>query len=442
MEKHEFFGRSGSLRPSHRWTFLLAAWGLLAACSATEPVETTEGTIEVPPPSGTAAVDLANLRAAFAAAIPGSTIAFGPGTYRIGNSGLELTTDHVTLRGHTEGTVLQGCDPTQVASMTEDLFFAQCQGIRLLGARQRVRNLTFENFSAALALGGPTPADAEAPTPNRHGGHIIEGNTLRNCITVEIWSDADAPVVVRGNRFQNTYHAAAMLGRNVHFIDNDVSAPEPEHVPFGWPSLAVGLRPIPGVPCTGNRIERNRIEGHTDGVAIGVLPPDGPGAVLADNRVCDNEIVMRDVVHSRDGGEALAGKPAIGVAIRLMNYQEAMAIGALDLGMPTPEGGWPEACRSAAVRGNVVAGNRITGSKGVAIEVFYADANEVVRNIIGPVAALTEQERLDLGAGRTFGIGPGAWFLTRAWQANGTAIWISPGSDGNIVAENKTAGNP
>ncbi len=442
MEKHELVGRSGSPRLSRRRPWLLVAWGLLAACSATDPVDSTAGTIEVPPPSGSAAVDLANLRAALVAAIPGSTVAFGPGTYRIGNSGLELTTDDVTLRGHSKGTVLQGCDPAQVASMTEEFFFGQCRGIILVGARQRVRDLTFEGFSAALAIGGSTPADAEVLTPNRHGGHLIEGNTLRNCVTVEIWNEADAPVVVRGNRFRNTYHAAAMLGRNLHFIDNDVSAPEPALVPFGWPSLAVGLRPIPGVPCTGNRIERNRIEGHTDGVAIGVLPPDGPGAVLTGNRVCDNDIVMRDVVHSRDGGEALAGKPAIGVAIRLMNYQEAMAIGALDLGMPTPEGGWPEACRSAAVRGNVVADNRIIGSKGVAIEVFYSDGNEVVRNTIGPVAALTEEERLALGAGRTFGIGPGAWFLTRAWQANGTAIWISPGSDGNTVAGNQTAGNP
>jgi parallel beta-helix repeat protein len=225
-------------------------------------------------------------------------------------------------------------------------------------------------------------------------------------------------------------------------MNNDVAAPEPERVPYGWPSLAIGLRPQPGLPCTGNRIEGNTIDGHTDGVIIGVLPPDGPGGVCSGNTILNNTIRMRPVTHSKDAGP-LAGTPAVGVPIRLLNLQAAVGSGAVVFPMPSPPGGWPAQFAQAAVRENTIEGNLIEGAKGVAIELVYASGNRVANNRIGAVTPLTAAEHATLTSGMTFGIGPGFWLKLGGWDsANGTGIWLSEGSEGNTVAENAVAEAP
>ncbi|HEX5632768.1 MAG TPA: hypothetical protein VFX50_06045, partial [Gemmatimonadales bacterium] len=244
----------------------LAACAVLAACGPATPPAGDTRVVHVAPPSGARASDSAALRTALDAAQPGDTVRFAAGTYVIRT--LEVGTDDLTLRGDTAGTVLRGCPPDEQARLGEEGFFAQCSGLALTGARQRVHGLTFEHYTSALWIGGG--ADSTGPRPNRPGGHRIEGNTFRDNVTLEVFSDADSAIVITGNTFRNTYHAVAVLGRNVHVLDNDIASPEPDRVPFGWPSLAIGLRPMGAVSCAGTRIERNRIAGHTDAVVLAV----------------------------------------------------------------------------------------------------------------------------------------------------------------------------
>lgn len=381
-------------------------------------------------PTGDPTADRRSLAEAFAAAEPGDTIAFASGTYRIGGEGLDLATSDVRLLGSPEGTVLRGVDANQLPQLGEEEFFRFGNGLRLSGGRQSVQGITFEHFAMALAIGG-----SDGASPNRHGGHEIVGNHFRDSVTLQIDVDADLPTVVRGNRFTNTYHAVAALGRNVHVLDNRISAPDPQRVPFGWPSLAIGIRPLPGVPCLGHRVVGNRVEGHTDAVVVGVMPSDGPGAQIGDLEIRGNTIQMRTVLHSESAGKALEGTPAIGVAIRLINAQRAVARGELDFpNFPgRPADGWPSAFAEAAITGVAITGNRIDGAIGVAIELVEGDGNVVTGNRIGPVATVAPTDVARLREHATFGVGPGIWLRQNALAANGTAIWLSPGSVGNTI---------
>ncbi|HEX5819329.1 MAG TPA: right-handed parallel beta-helix repeat-containing protein, partial [Gemmatimonadales bacterium] len=225
----------------------------------------------------------------------------------------------------------------------------------------------------------------------------------------------------------------------VRVLDNDISAPEPDRVPFGWPSLAIGLRPSGSASCAGTRIERNRIAGHTDGVVLASAPPDGPGAACRDVTIRENVIRMQPVLHSAEAGP-LAGTPAIGVPIRLLNMQAGIAAGAVTFPMPAPPGGWPAAFADASVRDVVVEGNDIEGATGVAIELVFASHNRVRGNRIGAITPMTEAEHARLTSATTFGVGPGIWVRNRDWRSiNGTAVWAWPGGRGNDVAGNTVA---
>ena len=413
----------------------LAACVLLSACGPATPPAGSTRIVQVAPPSGARAADSTALHAALDAAKPGDTVRFAAGTYVIGN--LVVGTDELTLRGDSAGTVLRGCPPEEQMQLGEEGFFGRCGGLALTGARQRVHGLTFEHFASALTIAGGI--DSTGPVLNRSGGHRVEGNIFRDNVTLEVYADADSAIAISGNTFRNTYHALAVMGRNVHVLDNDISSPEPDRVPFGWPSLAIGLRPMGGASCAGTRIERNRIAGHTDAVVIGVLPPDGPGAACRDVTVRENTIRMQRVLHSADAGP-LAGTPAIGVPIRLLNGQAGIAAGAPTLPIPAPPGGWPATFADAAVRDVVVEGNDIEGATGVAIELFFASNNRVRGNRIGAITPLSDADHARLTSSRTFGIGPGFWVRARDWRTiNGTAVWASPGGRDNDIADNQVA---
>ncbi|MHB1327567.1 MAG: right-handed parallel beta-helix repeat-containing protein [Gemmatimonadales bacterium] len=408
---------------------------LLAGCGTEVP-----NVVTVAPPTGDRERDRASLRAAFDSVPPGGTIQFAAGLYVIGGDGLELKTSDVTLLGDSAGTVLQGCSEQRLASIDEETYFSSCHGIVLTGGRQQVRSLTFDGYTAALKIHAPTDSAAQEPTANTEGGHVIEGNTFRNATTVELLVDADSVVTVRGNTFRNTYHAVAVMGRNVHVLQNDIAAPEPERVPFGWPSIAIGLRPLMGKPCTGVRIEGNTIDGHTDAVALAVAPPDGPGAACHGNVVRDNTIRVRPLRYPAIAGPQLAGQPLSGVPIRLLNLQQAVLTGIVKFPMPPNAPPWPAAFADAAVHDNVIEGNRISGAIGVAIELIHASGNRIAGNTIEGTIKLSREELTSRAARAPFGIGPGFW-LTQpdAATANGRAIYSTPASAQNTISDESNA---
>jgi len=399
---------------------------LALACAGDDPLVVT-----VAPPTGDRERDRASVQAAIDSVKPGGTVQFAAGTYLVGG-GFALRTSDVTLRGDSRGTVLRGCTDEQLASMGEEAYFTECGGIALMGGRQQVRALTFEGFTASLTIMAPADSTAEQAAPNTEGGHVIEGNTFRNSTTVELHVNADSVVTVRGNTFRNTYHALAILGRNVHVLQNDIAAPEPEQVPYGWPSLAIGLRPDPGVPCTGNRIEGNTIDGHTDAVIIGVMPGDGPGAVCEGNTVRENTVRVRPLVYPAFVGPALAGKPLSGVPIRLLNVQQAIMAGTMESRMPPNAPPMPAEFALSAVRDNVIEGNRITGAIGVAIELIHASGNRVTGNVIEGTVKLSPADMARLAATPPFGVGPGVWLKQPdAATANGSDVYSTPTAAGS-----------
>lgn len=391
-------------------------------------------TVQVTAPTGDRERDRASVRAAFDSVRPGGTVQFSAGTYLIGGAGLALRTSDVTLRGDPAGTILRGCTDEQLASMGEQAYFESCQGIALMGGRQEVRTLTFEGFTHSLVIIAAADSASEMVRPNTEGGHVIEGNTFRSSTTVEIHLDADSAVTVRGNTFRNTYHALALLGRNMHVLQNDIAAPEPGKVPYGWPSLAIGIRPAQGVPCTGNRVEGNTVDGHTDAAIIGVLPSDGPGLVCENNIVRDNTIRVRALTYPAFVGPPLAGTPLSGVPIRLLNLQQAMSAGTVTLPMPPDMPPPAPAFAQAAVRGNLIEGNRISGAIGVAIELIHASGNRVTGNVIEGTVKLSPEELVRFAAKQPFGIGPGFWLKQPdAATANGSAVYSMPASAVNII---------
>ncbi|MBL8896226.1 MAG: hypothetical protein JNM84_01300 [Planctomycetes bacterium] len=394
----------------------------MTSCAATDGLE-----VEVAPPTGDRERDRASVRDAFDRVQPGGTVQFAVGTYLIGGEPMELRTSDVTLRGDSGGTVLRGCGDAQLASMSEEDYFGSCCGLALSGGRQQVRALTFEGFTASLTILAPFESSARSALPNTEGGHVVEGNTFRNSTTVEVHVDADAAVLIRGNTFRNTYHAVAICGRNVHVLSNDVAAPEPWQVPFGWPSIAIGVRPDPGVPCSGNRIEGNAIEGHTDAVILGVLPPDGPGAVCEGNIVRGNTVRVRPLVYPEFVGPPLAGQPLSGVPIRLLNLQQAVLEGTVKLRTPPDSPPWPAAFAHSVLRGNVIEGNYITGAIGVAIELIHASDNQLANNRIEGTVKLAPEELERLASAPPFGIGPGFWRTQPdAASANGSEVYSAP----------------
>lgn len=414
---------------------LLPLLPLSIACASAESL-----TAAVAAPTGDRETDQASVQAAFESVQPGGTVQFAAGTYLIGGAGMTLRTSDVTLRGDPAGTVLRGCTDEQLASMGEQAYLSSCGGIALVGGRQQVRALAFEGFGISLWITAPVDRATDMPGPNTQGGHVIEGNTFRNSTSLEVHLDADSAVTIRGNTFRNTYHALALLGRNMHVLHNDIAAPEPGMVPYGWPSLAIGLRPRPGVACTGNRFEGNTIDGHTDAVVIGVLPPDGPGAVCEGNFVRDNTIRVRALKYPAFVGPELAGTPLSGVPIRLLNLQQALHAGTVTLPMPPDAPPPAPAFADAAVRGNAIEGNRIHGAIGVAIELVHASGNRITGNVIEGIVKLSPEELARHAATQPFGIGPGFWLKQPdAASANGRAVYSMPASAENAIVPESAA---
>jgi pimeloyl-ACP methyl ester carboxylesterase len=411
---------------------ILAAVCLAAGCSHTAtqapPPSASAGaatsgfaTVHVGAPTGEREVDRASILAVLEQVRPGGTVQFAPGTYQVGGF-IPVTVPGITLLGHSGGTTLRGCEPGE--SVDYEHAMNRCAGLELNGGRQTVRNLTFESMSwAALRIAGPRAAAQQSSEPISEGGHLIEGNTFRDSDSFDVISDAPEPIVIRNNTFINTYHAVAIQGRNVHFIDNRITAPAHDRIPYGRADIAIGIAQFSesGPPCADNMIAGNRIEGHSDGIVLGVF---SPGTSCRGNIVRDNTIVVRPVTLTAMESSVLGGDvdtPMVGIPLRLLNYPQWCRTG-------LPTDAWvcrpDETGRGAVLADNLIEGNRIIGAAGVAIEMLHASGNRIVNNTISGVA---RWGRFPEGVLRH---APG-W-----WAANGSGIWLSPGSDENEIVGN------
>lgn len=394
-------------------------------------------TVHVAPPTSETETDRASILAAFDAVEPGGTILFAPGTYLVGEI-IHVTVPGITVLGHSEGTMLRGCDPAIFPRGVglEEMFVAVvgCNGLDMAGGHQTVRGLTFEYAWHALVLGGMECMEGRGcvpvlePVDTRGGGYLVEGNTFRASANgvraIGQWRD---PAVIRDNDFVDTFHAVVVHGSTVHVLDNDISAPDPARVPtWGYPGGALLLSSTElngelSLRCAGNIFARNRVEGHPTAVAILILRP---GTVCRDNVIRDNTIrVARVRTALAARGETASTEEdawGFGVPISLVGSPEA-----LDLAWPPAV---EEAVGASGLEGNLIEGNRVLGAEGLGVEIFRASRNRIVGNTIRDVRRRDPFPGTSVNAPDPERSG---------WrEANGSGIWLSPGSDGNEIVGN------
>jgi proline iminopeptidase len=412
---------------------LLLAWAPAQTPAAGQNGSVEVDTVRVAAPTGEREADRASILAALAAVRAGGTIKFAAGIYLIGEM-ISVSTPGISLIGHPDGTTLRGCNPDDVAGMQEGP--EVCNGLELAGARQTVRGLTFEHAFWALHLGCcfndratydfPDGSTHVLPVVRRgEGGHVVEGNTFRNAASgIRVNGGWTEPSIVRGNRFIDNWHAVSINGHTVHVLDNHFSVPQPEGVPdygYAWDAIKIAP-PMPiqgesGRPaCIGNVVGGNTIEGYVDGIRLEVYLP---GSVCRENVIRDNTITVRRAhnpsgVHFRDGG-APSDSSVVGVPIALLNDPIFSEYAGSDA--PT------------FVEENTVEGNRILGAEGIGIEVLRASRNRIAGNVIERVVAR------EPFPGNTMAGSPDAWR-----HANGSGIWVSAGSEGNILEGNVFGG--
>ncbi len=396
--------------------------GVALAGSAMHDWPSRSDTVHVTPPTGERTTDRASIVAALERVQPGGTVLFAPGTYLIGGS-IEVRVSRITLLGHADGTTLRGCDPAELSR--DGTAGNRCNGLVLTGGHQTIRNLTFEYMSPATVQILRAPRRGQQPrAPSIEGGHVIEGNTFRNSDSFEVTSESPVPIVIRNNRFINTYHAVSIAGRNVHVLNNDISAPEPERVPYGRPDIAIGAAHFDNTdpPCAANVIEGNRIDGHSDGIALGVFRGTGcRGNVIRNNTIAVRRVTMLPQERAMMGQEG--DSIAVGVPLQLLNYRGACRVG-LVKGPMAALCAQGDSGTDGVLADNVIEGNRIVAAEGIGVVMLHASRNRVVNNTITGVA---RWDRFPEGVLR---------YAPEQRGANGTAIWVSPGSEGNQITGN------
>jgi len=344
---------------------------------------------------------------------PGGTVQFGAGTYLVGPL-IRVDVPRITLAGHSTGTTLRGCDPSEYEKMewaVEPAFaadpasaaavVARCGMFELTGGHVTVRDITFENSRLGLVL-GCCHGDRDATMTN--GGYLIERNTFRNSGNgIRPGLLSAEPTIIRGNVFINAFHAISARGGHLHVLDNDISVPEPGRVPgVRHPSFAVAFS------ADHNRVVGNRIEGHPDGILVIA----DPGGTCRHNVIRDNTIVVRRVRFP-------ASRPHPDMP-RITDPADSTIAGVpLLLYSGTRDGADP-----GILEDNLIEGNRILGADGLAIEVVRAARTRIVGNSITGVMAR------EPFPGNTLGHGPG-------WRvANGAGMGVSPGSEENEIVGN------
>jgi parallel beta-helix repeat protein len=405
MMKRRFLPAAVALLPMVLWT---ACGDRAQPLAPDAPLGATGGphVVQVDPPAGNPDDDRAAILAALDQVKPGGTVQFAAGMYVIGfnepfNTGMiQVTVPGITLVGHPEGTTLNGCDPEELS--VTGFPFVGCNGLELSGGHQTVRNLDFENSWFALVLGGLEfrcdngcfPIPIKNPTT---GGYRVEGNTFRSNRTgIRVRGQWSEPAIIRNNTFLNHHHVMSVAGMTAHFVDNDVSAPEPEKVPLtgqsGGAIFIVGFAPADLPRCDHNVVAGNRIRGHPEAIIIDAFFPGDS---------CRHNVIRANTILNSRIPQNQATILTTGVAMSLHN----------EMG-------------DGIIEDNLIEGNRIVDSDGLAIEVLNASRNRIVNNTVHGVTLR------DPALGMTFR-GP---FPQLA--ANGSGIWVSPGSDENQILAN------
>ena len=415
----------------HKWSVLAALLMVIAAVacspSPSEPGALDPDAVQVDAPTGQAEVDRAVVQAALDGVPPGGTVQLAAGTYLLG-AGVNLVVPDVTLQGHPDGTVLRGCDPEVMefpappAEPNPMAIIQNCSGLYVLADRQTIRDLTIEYAWHGIFVGTPPwlPADENSSTSSS-GGHTIENNLFRYTPNgVRVVGPAEQPTVIANNEVRNAFHAFQANGAAVHFLNNRISVPEPHAVPSSHhpeSGVIVNTWGMEGHHCEGSRVEGNIIEGTVNGIQILA----DPGQTCTGHVIRDNEIRLGEVPLAGDYpdylrdfffGPGAVGSSATGTAIRLH-------------GQP---GSTPDE-PAGRVTDVLVENNRLSGGFGLAVQLRNASSNRLVGNRI------TDIRRRDPFPGLTWGEDPTVWK-----DANGSAIWISAGSDLNQLEGNSFEG--
>lgn len=371
-------------------------------------------TVFVAPPTGEREADRASILAALEEIAPGGTIQFAPGTYLMGGEIIRITVPNITLVGHPEGTTLRGCKPGEFSMQDIEEFGNNCNGLELFAGGQSVLDLTFENIFWALHIG--CCWDSIPKMMPGDGGQLIEGNTfIGNSNALRVHGFWSAPTLIRNNRFLNNWHSIAVYGNTVHILDNEIRAPAPGEVQgFGFPAEGIHLaRPLElhesaknvVRSCENNVISGNLIEGVTEGI---MMTADVPGITCRKNVISNNTIIIK------------RARPAMFPDFLAVNAEGDSTV----VGVPL------------ALRGhfedNLIEDNIIRGAEGLAIEIRGGSNNRILNNTISGVSLRKPFPGNAIPAIPILGGDPENWR-----NANGSGIWLSPGSNGNEIRNNR-----
>jgi pimeloyl-ACP methyl ester carboxylesterase len=381
-------------------------------------------TVHVAPPTGVRETDRASILAALEQVRPGGTVQFATGTYLVGEF-VRIRTPRLTLLGHPHGTTIRGCERAEEAERLER---SACQGFELVGGNQTVRGFTFEQAHFGLVLGCcmDIPVTREVPPSDMPGGYLVEDNLFRNSRTgVRVIAGTAEPTVIRGNLFRNTGHAAGINSGTVHVLGNDIAAPEPERIPGLSHTLgAIGVAATSH--CGENVIAGNRIEGHPDGIGVVLVVPGVrcERNVIRDNTIVGQRVPIGDSPHPGLRILAESDRTLVGIPLFVGDLSDAA-----DRPRLPPEllSRFPG---EAVVGDHLIEGNRVIGAEGIAIEIRGSSGNRILNNVVTGV-----QPRDPFPGNLANSPDPEPWR-----HANGSALWLSPGSDHNEIVGNTFEG--
>jgi parallel beta-helix repeat protein len=375
-------------------------------------------TVRVATPTGVRDADRSSVLAALQEVQPGGTVQFAPGTYLMGGEIIRVTVPRITLLGHPEGTTLRGCDPGEFPWEDVTEFGNNCNAIELAAGQQTVRNSHLRarvlGTPRRVLLGRAGNARGRRRAPHR-GQHLPE----------LLERGARAWLLVRADRHpEQSVPQQLALRRDLRQARSTCStttfpcrsrrrcsysgSPWTASTSLGRFDLHESVEGV-GRTCENNVVAGNRIDGVTEGIMV---TANEPGIICRNNVIRDNTIAVRR-----------AHPPTMPGFIPVHDEADSTVVGV------------PLALRGVAgestLEDNLIEGNIIVGAEGLGIEVRNASRNRIVNNTV------TRVVRREPFPGNAFTALPILGGAPDAWRdANGSAIWLSLGSEENEVIDN------